>query len=290
MIKNLKELINQNEEIKNSLQECSDEVLLANQGVILTALDTENHKPGYKIALKFNKEENVIEWSWIPNSKETKDIMRMEEVASKYTYKLKGALSSNYLLHLNDVNWTENKRELSAVTIALMNKLRNKELPSKGFWLKGESGVGKTFYVQSLLNTITDLGYTVALANMRELKEKAQSNFNVYGNDVNVMEQIWDAKVLVIDNVGYERPTPWFKENILLPLLSHRVESGLLTIFVSTNSLARYKSILDYVSNITKLTDNKDKTQKEIDPQFQEDTNSRIMTRINQLIEREVEI
>lgn len=274
MIKEIRELINQNEDVKKALQQCSDDFILQNQSIILAALDTENIRSGYKIKILIN--DDVVEWEYIPESQDAKFIEEIHKVSSQYKYKLPTDWEKFYLIDLNnDINWTENKRHFAKKCKEILTAIDKGE-PVKGFWLTGTSNSGKSYGTIALLNMIASKGKSVAFVNIGNLISETQDSFSDFGKNANfAMEQVKKSDVIVIDDLGSERPTPWFKENVLLPIIDYRVKANKTTIFTSNSNISKYGNQLKYRSQ---------------NPEVEVVTNDKIITRINDLISEEVNI
>ena len=267
MIDFLKKQINKKPEIKELLKDCSDDFLLSNQAIILTALDEDNMPKGYKVTIQINGD--VIEWSYTPNSKKTEENETIYLRSLQYSYKLPSDWKKYYLLDLNDVNWTENKRELAVKFKKILdNTKHNKE--NKGLWIWGSNNCGKSYATIALLNMIADLDNKVAFINISELTTKTQAAINDINNNYTLyIEQIKKADVIVLDDLGSERPTPWFKENVLLPIIDYRSKANKTTIINSNCNVDKYINRLKYRSQ---------------NPDIEEDINNKIGSRMKELI------
>ncbi|BDU67456.1 MAG: hypothetical protein TYPL_1090 [Candidatus Tyloplasma litorale] len=271
----LRKIIDKNKEISNVLKDCSDEFLLKNLPLILSALDPENINNDYKIELKLIN--NELTWNYVPNTKETKEMYKIETIKQNYIYKLPKDLEKQYLIDLNDVKWTNNKKFLYPEIKRVFDAFSNNKRPDnvKGFWISGSFQTGKSFVSIALLNMLAFKGIKVSFINLPEFIIKTQEEFSKVENKINLLEQAKSPEILVIDDVGSERPTIWFKENIFLPLIDHRLKSKKTTIFTSSLSINKY------LYRITDRTKN---------PETDKYTNKRILSIINSLIEKEVNI
>ena len=267
MLDFLKEQIAKNQEIKTILKDCDDAFLLANQSIILTALDEENMPEGYKVSIKIN--EDVVEWEYTPNTKNTEEAKKIYDKSLDYSYKLPVDWKKYYLLNLNDVNWTENKRELAKACKFILSEIKNKRKP-KGMWIWGNNNSGKTYATIALLNMVADLNKKVAFVNIPELIAQTQAAIRSSSNNYSIyIEQIKKADVVVLDDLGSERPTPWFKENVLLPIVDYRLKANKTTIINSTSNIDKYMNRLKYRSQ---------------NPEIEEDNNKKIEFKLKSLI------
>lgn len=273
MLEQLKAAIAQNKEINDSLQGCSDELLSKNAALIYKALSGAEVFKGYKLDLWY--EDGEIMWDYIPSSPETKKTDRIKQISSKYTFKLAQGQENSYLTDLNQVTWTEDRAPFSVTIKKLFASLDANEKP-KGFWLQGPNNSGKSFIMIAMLNMLADKGYKVAYVPVNELVNKTQSAMKGWDNSyVDYLEDINRAQVVVIDDLGVERSTPWFKENILLPIIDYRSMAEKTTIFCSNVDIESYGSRLKYRSQ---------------SPETEEVTNEKIVARIRHLIDKEIQI
>lgn len=278
MAVNIRELIKQNKEIEELLQDCSDDFLEQNAALILTALNPEDVKEGYRIKLEIDEEEGTLNWTYVPYGKETEKQAKINFIKSHYILELHEDFNNFYLIDLNDIDWTESKRNLATAIMNVTKNFDHHDAFVKGFWLYGPSNTGKTFATIGLLNHFSNKKQKVAFVNVSDLIMATQNSFNVNSFDKkndNYIDKARKADVLVIDDIGSERPTPWFKENVLLPIIDYRFKSQKTTIFTSNKSVEKYGSILKARSQ---------------NPEVEEDTNNKIISRIKSLIDKQIEV
>ncbi len=281
MIEKIRELIKQNKEIEEVLHDSTDDFIMKNANLILSALDGDNVKKGYKIKLEIDEEEGTLNWTYVPAEQQTKERETINFIKSHYTFELPTDFESYYLLDLNDktqFQWIEAKRELVAEISNIIQNYKHHDARMKGIWVYGPSNTGKTRISIALLNYFASNHLKVAFVNVSELTLLTQSSFNASFADKqheSYVEKARRADVIVIDDIGSERPTPWFKENVLLPILDYRFKSGKITIFTSNNNIEKYSNKL------------KSRSQN---PETEEDTNQKIVSRIKSIILKEVEV
>ncbi len=278
MIDKIKEMIKQNEEIAEVLYDCSDDFILENATLILSALDPDSVKPGYKIKLVVDEEEGTLNWTYVAHGEESEKQAKIDFVKMHYAIELHDNSDNDYLVDLDDLRWTEGRRILASEFKRIIDGISSGESLTKGIWMMGPSNAGKTFASIGLLNKFANKHKSVAFVNVSDLILVTQNSFNAALGDRNhetYVDKARKVEVLVIDDIGTERPTPWFKENILLPIIDYRFRSGKTTVFTSNLTIEKYANRL------------KGRSQN---PETEEDTNNKIIARINSLIEREVEV
>lgn len=115
---------------------------------------------------------------------------------------------------------------------------------TKGLYLFGPPGVGKSYLAAGMTNYYAKKGKKVAFVNVAKLIADLKMMFQ----DAQAMEQklrsIQNVDVLVLDDIGGESVTAWSRDDILLPLLDARMQKHKLTIFTSNYRLEELKDKL----------------------------------------------
>lgn len=108
-----------------------------------------------------------------------------------------------------------------------------------GLFICGECGVGKSHLAFATANSLIQKGNSVIAMTMIDLLLKIKSSFNAY-NDKMTEEQILqiytDCALLVIDDLGKEKPTEWALQMIYSVI--DRRYNALKPIIVTTNFTA----------------------------------------------------
>ena len=108
-----------------------------------------------------------------------------------------------------------------------------------GLFICGECGVGKSHLAFATANALIERGNSVIAMTMIDLLLKIKSSFNAY-NDKMTEEQILkiytDCALLVIDDLGKEKPTEWALQMIYSVI--DRRYNALKPIIVTTNFTA----------------------------------------------------
>ena len=101
----------------------------------------------------------------------------------------------------------------------------------KGLYLSGNFGCGKTYLVVATFNELAKKGYKSAVIFWPEFLRNLKSSFSTNYEDK--IEYIKNISLLLIDDIGAEAITSWARDEILCPILQHRMDNNLTTFFTS---------------------------------------------------------
>ena len=85
-----------------------------------------------------------------------------------------------------------------------------------GLLLMGPCGVGKTHLAIAALKNIVLRGHTGLFYDYRELLKEIQDSYNAVSQstEMSVLEPVLAAEILVLDDVGSSKPSPWALETV----------------------------------------------------------------------------
>ena len=102
----------------------------------------------------------------------------------------------------------------------------------KGLYLAGPFGVGKTYMMAALANELSENGVETTLVNVptysAEIKQAIATN-TVEAKLVSIK----NTPILVLDDIGAEMNSAWFRDEVLMVILQHRMLQELPTFFTS---------------------------------------------------------
>ena len=110
------------------------------------------------------------------------------------------------------------------------------ETDGKGLLITGEIGVGKTHLaVGILLAMVQEKGAQALFYDYRELLKQIQHSYNpqVNSTELDVLKPVFEAEVLVLDELGAQKPTDWVWDTVAL-ILNTRYNDKRTTI-ITTN-------------------------------------------------------
>jgi DNA replication protein DnaC len=110
------------------------------------------------------------------------------------------------------------------------------ETDGKGLLITGDIGVGKTHLaVGILLALVEEKGAQALFYDYRELLKQIQHSYNpqVNSTELDVLKPVFEAEVLVLDELGAQKPTDWVWDTVAL-ILNTRYNDKRTTI-ITTN-------------------------------------------------------
>ena len=108
----------------------------------------------------------------------------------------------------------------------------NRKNPMKGIYLSGVFGSGKTYILATFANEIAKLGYKIVFVYYPDLVREIKSSIGK-GNLEEKIEELKKVDMLFLDDIGGESPSPFIRDEVLGPILQHRVLDELPTFFSS---------------------------------------------------------
>ncbi|ASK63000.1 primosomal protein DnaI [Virgibacillus phasianinus] len=109
-------------------------------------------------------------------------------------------------------------------------------LPSKGIYFYGPFGVGKTFFLGAIANNLKEINISSMIIYMPEFVREIKASLK--DDSINEkVEYFKKAEVLMIDDIGAESQSAWFRDEILGSILQYRMMEGLPVFFTSNYSL-----------------------------------------------------
>ena len=168
-----------------------------------------------------------LEFNYVACKYKKKDIKQKEEIKSKFfemPYHIKMAKMSNI-----EINSTRAK------IIKWINKFYDdfkSGKQTKGLYLSGSFGSGKTYILSALLNELSKLNYSCIIVYYPELLRSIKESFN--SDDYNErINEIKKCDLVLLDDIGAETTTPWNRDEILGTILQYRMDNKKATFFTS---------------------------------------------------------
>ncbi len=130
---------------------------------------------------------------------------------------------------------TESNPALAVARITLEKWANQYPLDRTGLLLIGPSGVGKTHLAVAALKELTTKGVHARFCDYRELLKQIQNSYNpsVQATELEVLRPVFEAEVLLLDDLGAVKPSEWVWDTVSL-VLNARYNANLTTI-ITTN-------------------------------------------------------
>ncbi|MBC5637495.1 primosomal protein DnaI [Ornithinibacillus sp. BX22] len=119
--------------------------------------------------------------------------------------------------------------------ITFIGQVKN-GLPQKGLYLYGPFGVGKTYFLGAIANELKKYNISSMLIYMPEFVREIKSSIK----DDSINEKIdyfKKADVLMLDDIGAETQSAWFRDEVLGTILQYRMMERLPVFFTSNYSM-----------------------------------------------------
>ncbi len=125
------------------------------------------------------------------------------------------------------------QKALAKVMDYIMNWSENKET-GRGLYFCGDVGTGKTHLAVAVMNElITRKRVPSLFVTVPELLDNLRGAYNDPGRNLDEwMDAVKNADLLLLDDLGSERPTEWVQERVFV-IVNHRYREALPTIFTS---------------------------------------------------------
>lgn len=117
---------------------------------------------------------------------------------------------------------------------------------TRGLYLYGNLGTGKTHIAMSVLNLLAKQNKKVAFVNCPNFAYQFYSSYTEDDKRESKLEQLRNAYCIVIDDIGAETYSSYFRDEILFPLLNDRMERCKLTLFTSNHALTELSNHFRY--------------------------------------------
>ncbi len=133
----------------------------------------------------------------------------------------------------SDTALTPERQDVIGELLKFINSYKpNSTEYQKGLYLAGPFGVGKTYMMGALANELSENGVETTLVNVptysAEIKQAIATN-TVEAKLVSIK----NTPILVLDDIGAEMNSAWFRDEVLMVILQHGMLQELPTFFTS---------------------------------------------------------
>ncbi|MDR1568230.1 MAG: primosomal protein DnaI [Streptococcaceae bacterium] len=212
-------------EVENSLSKLYEYVLERDK---FLKQDSNRVANGYQPKLVLNH--HYVDVSYVPTS---------DLLAQQRALELKKRITTLYLpsglknVGFSDIERTaERKSALNAILDFIEDFSAHPKDFHKGVYLYGTFGVGKTYLLAALANELAQRNTETLLVHFPTFAQKIKSAIKEDKVSVHI-DTLNQAQVLVLDDIGAESPSGWIRDEILQPILTHRMQENMPTFFTS---------------------------------------------------------
>ena len=104
---------------------------------------------------------------------------------------------------------------------------------SKGFYLYGDFGVGKSYMMAALAHDLSEKRQASStILHFPSFVIDVKNAINT-GQVKEMLDQVKKAEILILDDIGAEQMSPWVRDEVLQVILQHRMQEILPTFFTS---------------------------------------------------------
>jgi len=152
--------------------------------------------------------------------------------------------------NFNDIYINEKRKNVLATIKVCLNNYKNNR-PTKGLYLHGKYGCGKTYLLAYLAKNLANANHQVIFAYYPDLVRTIKSSIAT-GELESIVEKLKEVEVLVLDDFGGEMLTGFIRDEVLGVILQDRMTNHRLT-FMSSNM--DQKVLLEHLKESNKDTD-----------------------------------
>lgn len=128
-----------------------------------------------------------------------------------------------------------------------INEVKENGLGTRGLYLEGHFGTGKTFLMSYLLHEMAKLGFSGVIVYMPEFVEDLKSMFQDNQKLKDTIEIMKQADLLIFDDIGAENLNPWVRDHVMGSILNYRMNRK-PTFYTSNYSLSVLEKHLSFTS------------------------------------------
>jgi len=104
---------------------------------------------------------------------------------------------------------------------------------SQGLYIYGRYSTGKSYLISAVAQELAKRNVSVLFCYMPDLVRSIKQGMNE-GNLEERVNQLKRADVLMLDDIGGENMSPWFRDEVLVPVMQYRLSAS-LPVFMTSN-------------------------------------------------------
>lgn len=143
---------------------------------------------------------------------------------------------------IEDIDYDPYRKNVIKEVSRFLDEAKNR-LPRQGLYLTGPFGVGKTFFIGAIANKLQEYNISSTLIYMpefvREMREAIKDD--TVQEKMNLFKR---TEVLMLDDIGAETFSAWFRDEVLGAILQYRMMENLPVFFTSNYTMQQLEEIL----------------------------------------------
>ncbi len=150
---------------------------------------------------------------------------------------------------MKDIFTSDKNRKETILWLQNFVKTYDIKNPSKGLFLHGNFGCGKTYLIVAAFNELSKKDIKSAAVHFPELLRDLKASFD--DDFKEKFEMIKKVPLLLIDDIGAENLSPWARDEVLGTILQFRMDSKLTTFFTSNFNMEELENHLSLTKGNT---------------------------------------
>ncbi|TVP85275.1 MAG: AAA family ATPase [Acholeplasmataceae bacterium] len=189
--------------------------------------DEHVDRDGYRPVLKT---EPYIEIVYLP-TKEKADTIKKNKIKQNLKFYDSEIYIQDASLDRFEV-FNEEREKIYRLASDFVNLYR-KDRFQKGLYIYGRYATGKSYLMSAIAQNLAERNISVLFVYMPDLVRSIKQGMNE-GNLEARINQLKQADVLMVDDIGGEHMSAWFRDEVLVPVMQYRL-SAQLPVFMTSN-------------------------------------------------------
>ncbi|WP_181349791.1 primosomal protein DnaI [Thalassobacillus sp. CUG 92003] len=140
------------------------------------------------------------------------------------------------------MDWEDPERAQAVQEVVSYMETVEEELPNRGLYLHGPFGVGKTYILGALANGLSQKNIASMIVYMPEFVREIKAS--IKDDTINQkVEAFKTIPILMLDDIGAESQSAWFRDEVLGSILQYRMMERLPVFFTSNYNLNELEQI-----------------------------------------------
>lgn len=190
----------------------------------------KNKELGFRLTPTSNKK--IITFDYIACPYKNKEIKDNAYLSNIEVFEMTNAIKNATIKNI----YTDDKERLEIIKYFKYFIDNFDKSDTKGLYLNGSFGTGKTYLIAALFNEMAKRGIKSAIVYYPEFLRSLKESFDSidYKEKFNYIKNV---PLLLIDDIGAEAVSSWSRDEILGSIIQYRMEQNLKTFFTSNLTL-----------------------------------------------------